>query len=210
MDEKKKRQLAERRRRERIKKKKQDVMTILLCLVVIIVELILIIVIKPERSETPNPETSNSDTSSEESKELTFDEILESIKVKDSSCLLGGSLLPNQFVAGYDEFDISVSYTSGSPDTSVVGEYEIGITVRDNKSSRKANYTVSYTVLNIKSYHHVSLGSDTIKYSDIVLDNSINASLSLDLSTIDCSKSGVYEVVVTVGMLKYNCRIEIG
>lgn len=210
MDEKKKRQLAERRRRERIRKKKKDLLTIILCVIVIIVELILIVIIKPERVELPENNNSNSETSSEESKELTFSEILESIKVKDSSCLLGGSLLPTQFVAGYDEFDITVNYTSGSPDTSVVGKHEIGITIRDNKSYQKASYTVSYTVLNVKSYHHVALGSDTIRYSDIVLDNSINASLSLDLSTIDCSKTANYDIVVTVGMIKYNCRIEVG
>ena len=210
MDEKKKRQLAERKRRERIRKRKKDILSIMLGMIVIIIEIILIVIIKPDRVEIPENNTSKTETSSDVSKELTFDDILDSIKVKDSTCLLGGSLLPTQFVAGYDEFDISVSYTEGSPDTSVVGKHEIGITVRDNKTSQKAKYTVKYTVLNIKSYHRVPIGTEMIKYSDIVLDNSISASLSVDLSTIDCSKSGIYDIVVTVGMIKYDCRIEVG
>ncbi len=210
MDEKKKRQLAERRRREQIRKKKKDLLTIILCVAVIIVETILIIIIKPDRVDRPEINNSNSETSSDESKELTFDEILESIKVKNSSCLLGGSLLPTQFVAGYDEYDITVTYTNAAPNTNMIGKYETGITIRDNRSSQKKSYTVSYTVLNVKSYHRVPIGSEIIKYSDIVLDNSISASLSMDLSTIDCSKSGIYDIVVTVGMIKYDCRIEVG
>lgn len=211
MDEKRKRLLAERRRRERIRKKKQNLMTIMICLVVIVVEIALIVMIKPKNSETKLPEISNppTETSNEESDVLSFDDILKSIKIKDSACLLGGSLLPTQFVAGYDEFDISVSFSEGAPITSESGEYSIGITVKDNKSQRKAQYNVNYTVYNIKSYHHVPIGSDPIRYSDIVLDNSINAVMDIDPATIDCSKSGTHFINIRISGLKYECKIEV-
>ena len=190
-------------RKKRIKKNRRDLLSILLGLVFIVFASIMIAVLSPDE-DVIDQTSDNSDVTSL----VGTDEMLESIVVKDSTCLLGETEIEiSDFIVNPSNYPVKAAFIT-QPSASTPGDLpvEIILTAPDG-TTRNAKTTLR--VLYINKYVSLPLGGPTPEYTDIVLDSSISATFSPALSEIDCSKPSRVSVKVTVGMLSYECIVII-